>query len=120
LSRCDSFETACERQQRLVQLGLSPDIIHIHPDNLPQQSIDEMYYAKKEYGMKVLGVYMGSSEYIQEYLDLKLVKLAKVKDDIINFSDKQVRNLMLRWSFCAKINHLLRTTPPTLMQFFAY
>jgi hypothetical protein len=77
-----------------------------------------MYYAKKEYGMKVLGVYMGSSEYIQENLDAKLVKLAKVKDDIINFSDKQVRNLMLRWSFCAKINHLLRTTPPTLIQSF--
>jgi len=61
---------------------------------------------------------MGSSEYIQENLDVKLVKLAKVKDDIINFSDKQVRNLMLRWSFCAKINQLLRTTPPTLMQSF--
>jgi hypothetical protein len=46
----------------LVQLGLSPDIIHIHPDNLPQDSIDEIDFAKKEYGMKVLGVFMGTPE----------------------------------------------------------
>ena len=64
-------------KQRLVSLGLSPDIIHIHPDNLHQQSIDEINYAKKEYG---------SPKYIQGNLNVKLDKLTKVKDEIINFS----------------------------------
>jgi len=121
LGKCDSYDTALERKDILISLGLSPDIIHIHPDNFPENvNNDIKESAKERYGMKVLGVYMGSAEFIQLNLSLKLKKLINVKDKIIAFPDKQVRNLMLRWSFCAKINHLLRTTPASLMLDFTH
>jgi len=61
---------------------------------------------------------MGSPKFVHNNLRVKLQKLSEEKDIIISFPDKQVRNLIFRWSFCAKVNHLLRTIPPYVMAEF--
>ena len=116
MGKCGSYDIAVKRKQILINLGLLSDIIHIHPDDIPAHFNNDVKESTfNQYGMKVLGVFMGSAQFIQLNLSSKIKKLSDVKDKIIAFPDKQVRNLILRWSFCAKINYLMRTTPPALI-----
>jgi len=63
LGRCETSAEAIGRKAALVQLGLNPDIIRIHPDNSPIP-----VEAAIRYGGKVLGAFIGSSNYIDSQL----------------------------------------------------
>ena len=115
LGRCGSFELAQSRKQHLISRVLLSDIVHIHPDDLTS----ELYVqADLQYGVKMVGTWIGSSSYIMSQLDEKLKDLDIEKNHIINFPDPQIRNLMLRWCFTKKINYLQRTISPNLLESF--
>jgi hypothetical protein len=119
LGECSSYEEALKRKSILVDKGFSEDIIHIHPNNHQQGATNaDIVTLQTRYGMKVLGVYMGTSQYVQDGLTSKIDKLRKEKEVITAFPDQQVKNLIYRWSYCAKINHLLRTIPPNVTATF--
>jgi len=115
LGRCGSFEVARARKEHLISLGFFPDIIHIHPDDVPAELFDA---ANLEYGVKMVGTWIGSSEYIKSNLENKLQELNNEKNHIINFPDPQIRNLMFRWCFTQKINYLQRTISPDILADF--
>ena len=50
LGRCGSFELAQSSKQYLISRGFLPDIIHIHPDDLPSELCEQ---ANVEYGVEM-------------------------------------------------------------------
>ena len=118
---CGSYDRAMQKKQYLVDhFGFDETLIHIHPsDILLAHGLGDSYSSScRGYGAKVLGTWVGHSDYIKSSLQGKLMELQQEKDAIIRFKDPQVRNLMFRWCFCTKINHLLRTTSPSIIEEF--
>ena len=109
IGKCESNEEAIEKKNALILKGFDASIIHIHPENGGNTG---------EYGMKVVGSYIGHNDYIRNQLDLKLQELSLIKDSIINFNNLQVKNLMFTFCFNQKINFLQRTTPPSIISDF--
>ena len=74
IGRCASLEDAELIRAKLVNdLGLANNIIIKHPDN---DSSDLPLEEKKEnYGVKVVGSFIGSPEFIQHQLDVYLQEL---------------------------------------------
>ena len=107
-----SFESAEEAQRvkgRLCQvLGLSEDIVHLHPNNSPDT----------EYGTKILGSYLGSDEFISTSLEKNLAEIQRVADQLIAYPDLQGRLLLFRKCFLMKPVHLFRTMPPSSIASF--
>jgi hypothetical protein len=99
------LELAQQRKQFLISLGFHADVIHIHPDDCDEQ--------RASYGCKVLGSYIGSSEFVENSLNKKIEELDAECKALSNFSNMQGKFLMLKWSFCQKANFILRTTPPS-------
>jgi len=116
LGLCTTREEALHRSTVLVeQLGLNPNIIHIHPDNGSNSSSDDDHV---RYGMNVLGCPIGSSQFIKLFLEEKLRKLSDVKNNLINFSHRQIKFLLLKKCFCPKSVYLMRLIDPeTLLTF---
>ena len=115
MGRCGDYDEALRRKQLLVEKGLSPDIIHFHPDDVP---VNSRQMAEMSFGVRMVGTYIGHPNYIKEQLREKLVDLNIEKEHIINFPDPQIKNLMFRWCFCQKIDYLQRTTSPLLLDDF--
>ena len=114
LGRCDSFETAMSKKRHLMSHGLLSENIHIHPDNyLGVEQFDE------KYGVKVLGSYIGSPEFIKNKLEQKLATLQEEAEKIISCENIQQRYIFFRYCFDQKINHILRTTGLSLTEEFA-
>jgi hypothetical protein len=110
IGRCATDEEAFLRRDALIAKGLSEDIIKLHPDNGGDAA---------EYGVKVLGSYVGTDEFMAVNLESKLVELKVEADALIrNISNYQIRNLTLRFSFSTKIIYLLRTIPPDVIEPF--
>lgn len=113
LGKCGSLEEAIRRKTALIRLGLHPSIIKIHPSDAdPDVSAD----AKLDYGASILGSWVGSKAFIRAQLDSQIQDLEVVKSAIQKYPDAQVRFLMLRYCFAAKINYLQRTVPPYLLE----
>ena len=114
MSECENIEEATMRRSELIDLGLNPSIIKIHPNNLrsnnSSNSFDDTYY-----GAKILGSYIGSDSYIKKQLKNKLTELNEQKLQLINnVENYQNRLLLLRECYSWKINHLFRTLPPSI------
>ena len=132
LGRCGSILLALERRHKLIELGIDPNIIKIHPDDYLDANITQlielgydaellsnheiMLDVKKIYGAKVLGSYIGSNEYIKSNLISKAEKLDSEASMLIEYPDLQQRFQLFRWCFNEKINYLLRTIPPKLTE----
>ena len=120
MGKCGSYPLAFSRRNTLIELGINPTIIHMHPYDSaldPQLSITAEE-ARLSYGSKVLGSYIGTDEFIRAQLDLHLLKLSEEAEKLVLYDDLQTRYLFFRYCFCQKINHLLRTIPPRLTQSF--
>ena len=114
---------AFDRRLRLIELGIDPGIIKIHPDDILDSNIEQLielgYEAQlmnyheieldvlKGYGAKVLGSYVGSNEYVKTNLVGKVEKLEYEASLLIEYPDLQQRFQLLRWCFNEKINYLL-------------
>jgi hypothetical protein len=106
IGRCGR-DVALERKRMLIdRFGLHENVIHIHPSDTTEET------AKTEYGANVLGSFIGSSDYVRKMLEEKLRELRCEAETLTKFSDPQVRNLMFRFRFCQKVNHLQRCLGP--------
>jgi len=111
LGRTGNQNTAMERKQRLMEMGIKEDIIKIHPEDDPDNTA--------KYGCKILGSYIGSDEFVKLGLQKKIDEDLKREAELLsNFPNQQVKFLILKWSLCQKVNFILRTTPPPLVQDF--
>ena len=114
MSECSNIDEANARKEQLIEIGLDPSIIMIHPNNLrPNNSnsqFDDSYY-----GAKLLGSFIGTNSYIKKQLKRKLIELNDQKLQLINNVEiYQNRILLLRECYSWKINHLFRTLPPSI------
>jgi hypothetical protein len=106
LGRCD-HETAIKRKTILINLGLSDNIIILHPDDEPS--------TKGEYGVLALGSFIGSDKFIRAKLAKKLASLEDDAHKIKLLDNHQLKNLLLRLCFSQTPIYLQRTVPPRLM-----
>jgi hypothetical protein len=67
-------------------LGIQENNIRIHPDNVQEEGKEE---AAAEYGMKLLGTWIGSDEYVRANLTNKLAVLREEAERLKGFSDLQ-------------------------------
>ena len=124
LGKCASADEAQQHIDDLTNLGLSADIIRMHPDNalaMVDGEVDEAHRldAQSKYGAKVLGSYVGTPAYISTQLTAYVNELRLVRDKLNELQDSQCRLLLFRKSFCCKPLHIFRTIPPDLTNGFA-
>jgi 23S rRNA A1618 N6-methylase RlmF len=73
----------------------------------------------KNYGVKVVGSYIGSSEFIKHQLDVYFQELEDSASKLMNHKDLQERMILFRDSFLKKPLHIFRTVNPKFTQEFA-
>ena len=115
---CESAEHSQAIRANLVQeFGLSDEIIVNHPDNNPSDiPLEEK---RKLYGVKVVGSFVGTPEFIRSKLDSYLQELAVGAEKLIAHTDLQERMILFRSSFIKKPLHIFRTINPLYSQDFA-
>lgn len=125
LGRCNSFAVAETRRHELTELGLSSDIIVIHPadyqeyDNPTQYTDDEILAHRQAYGVEILGSFIGTDEFIRNSLD-NMIQMWRTEANILcELPDKQTRYLLLRYCFSQKANYWFRTLPSRYTETFA-
>jgi hypothetical protein len=91
-----------------MQLGLSQSTICIHPHNDPNN------VPESSYGVKILGSYVGSPDYIKARLQEYVEELSKEAEDLIAYPDLQGRWLMFLRCYTKKPYYMFRTITPAL------
>jgi hypothetical protein len=129
IGKCGSFQQALERFQALTseehRINLSPAIVKIHPEDLSEgdaadADLPEKYrimgdvQRRQDYGVKMLGAYVGSDEYVLEKLRGVIGEYEDISQSLMNYPLVQQRMLLFRYCFNPKPIHLLRTTPTRL------
>jgi len=109
LGKCENSATALTQKQYYEDLGFSPDIVKIHPEN-----DEENEFNIENYGAIVLGVPIGSDDYVRKFFEDKLIELNEVAKLLINYPDLQCRHLLFRYCFTSKVTYLFRTVRPDL------
>jgi hypothetical protein len=117
LGKCPDIQTANERMSWLKNYGLAEDILFFHPDNVELDPVRKEK-AILEYGVNILGSFIGTDEYVTKCLAEKTEVLRSIKDKLINFPNYQIRSLLFRKCFNSKVNYLHRTIPTYLMKTF--
>jgi hypothetical protein len=92
--------------------------LDVRVDELPPMYIDAFeavdFDPRTVYGMKVLGSYIGSDEYVTLQLEAVLAEWGRIKQELIDFPHIQQRMLLFRSCFSQKPVHLLRTVTARL------
>ena len=114
LGKCDTLTIANSQVNALMDLGFIREIIHIHPANYDTStmSVEEIIHIRSNYGVKILGCFIGDPLYVRSMMEKKCAQLSETADTLCLFPDNQIKNLMLRWCFSSKINFWLRTHNP--------
>jgi len=112
---CATNDESIARITALKDIGISEDIIVAHPDNCLV-----LEDGKLKYGMKLLGSFVGSKEFIFSSLRKKVVELKIVTKQLMKYPDLQGRMLLFTKCFQAKPNYLFRTLPPDVTAEFAF
>ena len=91
--------------------------IKIHPDNVPSEC--DKLPASKSYGAKILGVPVGSNDFINDWLTVKILELKREAEQLL----KSVTSVQVQWNliyYCLrnKVNHVFRVLPPRLTTVF--
>ena len=96
----------------ITQLGIPISNVKVHPNN--QQNISlELYNSRlNQWGFKVLGAYVGTTEYIENSLNTKMHNINEVADILLKYPNTQARYNIHRYCFNEKINYWLRTQFP--------
>ena len=111
LGKCGKV-LALERRQILVdKFGMLESVIHFHPDDVDDE---DKQGAALEYGMKILGAYVGTDEFTKHKLVELSETLVETAGSLKKVTTLQSRFLLLKNCFCPKIIHVLRTTRPSL------
>jgi hypothetical protein len=113
MSPVDNHNELKRRMNMLLELGFKEDMIKIHPDSV---SFDDkpivLQERKVEYGVKLLGAFLGDSEYIKKNLYKKISTLNKEKHNLIKYPHVKNRYLLTKFCFIAKFNYIFRTQYP--------
>jgi hypothetical protein len=83
----------------------------LHPDNV---NADDNVSSILKFGMDIFGSYIGTKEFIDSKLTQHLNAIEEVKTNLILYPHAQEKCLLLRYCFCPKITHLLRTINPSI------
>ena len=67
---------------------------------------------EEQFGLKVLGAFVGSSRYVQLNVVSKIPKFRHIADVLIHFPNQQGRFLLHSFSFNSRVNYSLRTQYP--------
>ena len=96
----------------ITQLGIPISNVKVHPNN--QQNISSELYNSRlnQWGFKVLGAYVGTTEYIENSLNTKMHNINEVADILLKYPNTQARYNIHRYCFNEKINYWLRTQFP--------
>lgn len=84
---------------------IDPSVIHIHPEN-GGKSLD--------FGLKVLGSFIGEDEYIKASLVDKLTQLQDITNKLMTLDNLAYRYILFRDCFVHKVNYLYRCINPRL------
>lgn len=108
LGVCENQEQCRERIDTLLSFGFQIENIKIHPDNGGDLN---------NYGMKMLGSFIGSDEFIINGLEKKVEELTIEGNKLIDYMqhNPQAGTLLLTRSFSKKSYHLYRTINPDIM-----
>ena len=117
LGKCGDRAAAQAHLDDLVEAGVSPDIIKMHPDDMEVVE-DELDVSKRRYGVKILGCFVGDEHYIHFKLAEYLEELKTIATKLDKYPDLQGRMLLFRYCFVTKPLHLLRTLPPRITALF--
>jgi hypothetical protein len=116
MGKCGSPGEAIQRKSQLEQLGLRSDIIKIHPDDMLHTNADAD--ADREYrqtfGAKVLGSFVGCTEYRQAGVNNYICELQRVAGELLKYPDLQGRWLLFSRCFIHKPVYVFRTVPPEI------
>ena len=108
LGKCSDADVAQARRQKLLDLGFHPSIIKVHYDNIAD--VDERAEAKKTYGVKLLGCFLGTDEFVRESLENYFRDLVTCAKCLTDYPDLQGRLLMFRYCFITNhLQHLQRS-----------
>ena len=110
LGKCNDSDTAYARKEALIRLGFDSDIIHIHPDNV--QDPGKRLECDLNYGVTILGSFIGTAAYIQAHLVHKSYELLEICNELCKLPHTQTMMLLFRYCYCPMVNHLLRTISP--------
>ena len=96
----------------LLQFGFLRSNIKIHP-NTQQDISRELHQSRSEnWGCKVLGAFIGSSEFIKNSLSNKMKAINSVANIMLNYPNSQARFFIHKFCFNEKINYWLRAQFP--------
>ena len=84
---------------QLVTRGFKIENIRIHPDCFPSGNRRGILF-----GCKVLGTYVGHSDYVEANIDTKIPKLQHVAEVLLKYPYQQGRFLLHMWKVVWMIN----------------
>jgi hypothetical protein len=111
LGSCGDPELLKTRLEELTKT-IPPDNIKTHPDDVT----DDQISAQVKYGIKLLGSFIGSDEFIKEQL-IKYVeeKIVPTVEKLKGYNDTQTKFLLFKHCLLTKPLYLFRTIRPTLL-----
>ena len=98
--------------QVLNDLGVPTQNIKVHPDcqlNVSSVLADER---RAEWGIKILGAYVGTDEYVVNALRCKMVSIRKLTQTMLYYPNVQARYYLHRFCYNAKVNYWMRAQFP--------
>ena len=101
-----------QRLAVLTALGLPLENIKIHPDCQPQSPPDLVAKRRVEWGIKILGAFVGTDEYVLTSLRPKMESLRKLSQTLLRYHNVQARYFLHKTCFNAKINYWMRAQYP--------
>ena len=120
IGKCNNYEEALKVADEIVAMGINPDIIKMHFSNYNNGLTNNQILAlRQDYGVKILGSYIGTKEFIMQNLQCYAeVILKPVALKLVEHLDLQESMILFRTSFVKKYVHLFRTIAPSCTQEF--
>ena len=107
-----SEEQLEDRISQLMDLGIPRANIKIHPKCTVSCSSSLAAERQKQFGTKVLGTYVGTTDFIEAHVNIKLQQLIHVSDVLVKYPNLQGRCLLHAFAFNPRVNYFLRTHFP--------
>jgi hypothetical protein len=112
IGKRETVEEAQRDREEIISLGLSPNVVLVHPSN-DNSGISEEE-AKGNYGAKILGSFVGDHLYIKKMVSLYIAELRDSAQRLMSYPDYQGRWVLFSRSFVFRPVYILRSLPPTL------
>ena len=107
-----SEEQLEDRISQLEEVGIPRSNIKIHPACTSSCSSSLAAAREEQFGLKVLGAFVGSSTYVQVNVGSKIPMFCHMADVLIRYPYQQGRFLLHSFSFNSRVNYFLRTQFP--------